>query len=72
MTIYYYAIAKRQFLHPEFAPWLYEVIDALFHRLDGDIRAVAKEIGVAHLKETEIYEFNTGVDAFTWTPPKGT
>jgi hypothetical protein len=72
MTIYYYAIAKRQFLHPEYAPWLYKVIDALFRRLDDDIRVVAKEIGIAHLKETEIYEFDTDVDAFTFTPPKGT
>jgi hypothetical protein len=71
MTMFYYAVAKRQFSHPEFAAWLYQVVDALFRRLHDDIRAVAKEIGATHLKETEIYEFDTGADAFEWTPPKG-
>ena len=69
MTMYYYAVAKRQFLRPEFSAWLYQVIDALFRRLDEDIRTLAKEIGIAHLKEPEIYEFDTGVDAFTFAPP---
>lgn len=71
MTMFYYAVAKRQFVHPEFAAWLYQVVDALFRRLDGDIRAVAKEIGDTYLKETEIYEFDTGADGFAWTPSKG-
>jgi hypothetical protein len=72
MTMYYYAVAKRHFLHPEFSPWLYELVDALFRRLDGDIRAVAKEIGATYLKETEIHKFDTGVDDFTWTLPQKT
>jgi acyl-CoA reductase-like NAD-dependent aldehyde dehydrogenase len=70
MTMYYYAVAKRQFLHPEFSAWLYQLVDALFRRRDEDIRAVSKEIGATYLKETEIYEFDTGVDAFLWTQPK--
>jgi hypothetical protein len=70
MTMYYYAVAKRQFLHEEFSAWLYQVVDALFRRLDEDIRAVSKEIGATYLKETETYEFDTGADAFLWTPPK--
>lgn len=69
MTMYYYAVAKRQFLRREFSAWLYQVTDALFRRLDEDIRTLAKEIGIAHLKEPEIYEFDTGVDAFTFAPP---
>jgi hypothetical protein len=71
MTMFYYAVAKRQFVHPEFAAWLYRVVDALFRRLDDDIRAVGKEIGATYLKETETYEFDTGADGFAWTPPKG-
>jgi len=64
MDMFYYGIAKRVFFRPEYAAWLYEVIDALFRRLHDDIRALAKEIGITYLKETEIYEFNTGVDTF--------
>ena len=70
MTVYYYAVAKRQFLHPEFSAWLYQLVDALFRRLDEDIRTVSKEIGATYLKEAEMYQFATGVDAFVWTPPK--
>jgi hypothetical protein len=70
MTTFYYAVAMRQFLHPEFAPWLYQIVDALFRRLHNDILAVAKEIEERHLKEKEIYEFDTGADAFSFTPKK--
>jgi hypothetical protein len=70
MTMFYYAVGKRQFLRPEYTAWLYRVIEALFGRLHDDIQAVAKEIGTAYLKNMEIYEFDTGWDAFAWTPPK--
>jgi len=70
MTMHYYAVAKRHFLHPEYTPWLYQLVDALFRRLDGDIRAVAKEIGATYLKDTETYKLDTGTDSFAWTPPK--
>jgi hypothetical protein len=70
MTMYYYAVEKRQFLHPEFSAWLYQLVDALFRRLDEDIRTVSKEIGATYLREAEMYQFATGVDVFVWTPPK--
>ena len=70
MTMYYYAVAKRQFVHPEYSRWLYQLVDALFRRLDGDIRAVAKEIGATYLTDTETYGFDTGAEDFAWTQPK--
>jgi hypothetical protein len=63
-------VAKRQFLQPEYSAWLFQLVDTLFRRLDEDIRAVSKEIGATYLKDAEIYELDTGVDAFAWTPPK--
>src|SRR6516164_11672146 len=45
VPMHYYAIQKRQFLAPEFTAWLYQVIEALFLRLDHDIRTLAKIIG---------------------------
>jgi hypothetical protein len=69
-STFYYAVAKRQFLQPEYVRWLYEIVDALFHRIDSDIRAVAKEIGGTHLNAGEIYEFDTRAESFTWTPAK--
>ena len=56
--MYYYAVTKRQFLRREFSAWLYQVTDALFRRPDEDIRTLAKEIGIAHLKEPKIMEHN--------------
>src|ERR1043166_3944917 len=70
MLMHYYAVAKRHFLRPEYSAWLYQLVDALFHRLDVDIRAVAKEIGATYLKDGETYELDTGVDQFAWTPPQ--
>jgi hypothetical protein len=57
-------------LHPQFSAWLYQIVDALFRRLDEDIRAVAKEVGARYLKDAEIYKLDTGVVTFAWTAPK--
>ena len=72
MTSYYYAVQKRQFLNPQFSAWLFSLIDALFVRLDDDIRAISREIGSNYVNDTEIYEFETGADAFSWLEPQRT
>jgi hypothetical protein len=69
---FYYAVAKRAFEHPEFAPWLHELVERFAERLDADIRVVAKEIGSNYLGEGDTYELDTGADDFAWTPPKVT
>jgi hypothetical protein len=66
-----YAVAKRHFLHPEYAPWLHQVVEALSARLDDDLRTVTKEIGEAYLRDGGTYKLDTGTDKFTWTSKKG-
>jgi hypothetical protein len=66
-----YAVARRSFLHPEYAPWLHQVVEALSARLDADLQTVTKEIGGAYLRDGATYKLDTGSDKFTWTPPKG-
>ena len=67
---FHYAIAKRHFLYPRFAPWLYAIVHAFNARLGSDIPIVAKEIGSNYLENGEIYAFDTGADQFAWSPPK--
>jgi len=67
MTEYGHAVAKRHFLDSRYAPWLHEVVDALTHRLDADVRLVAKEIGSRYLSDGEIRELDTGTRPFEWT-----
>ncbi len=68
---FYYAVAKRHLQHPEYAPWLHDVVDQFAVQLDADIRVIAKEIGSNYLADGDTYELDTGADNFTWTPPKG-
>jgi hypothetical protein len=63
---YDYAVAKLHFLEPEYAPWLYEVVEALAQRLDADIPVVLREIGGTYLREGEVYELDTGKPPFEW------
>jgi len=44
-TDFHYAVAKRRFEHPEFAPWLHELVARFEDRLDADICAVTNEVG---------------------------
>jgi hypothetical protein len=67
-----YAVQKRHFLHPQFAPWLCQVVQAFAARLAADIRIVTKEVGSNYLDEGQVYELENGVDHFSWTPPKVT
>jgi hypothetical protein len=72
VSSYYYAVAKRLFLHPEFIRWLAPVIDALADRLNNDLRAACAEIGGAYLSSGEVFELDTSHEDFTWTIPKQT
>lgn len=69
-TDFGYAVAKRRFEHPQFAPWLYELVERFADRLEADIRVVAKEVGSSYLAHGDTYELDTGGDDFAWTPPK--
>ncbi len=68
---HHYAVAKRQFLRPEFIGWLTPVVDALTHRVSADLRTACVEVGGAHLAAGETFELDTTYDDFLWSVPKG-
>ncbi len=65
---YSWNVAKNEFLHPEFAPWLHAIVDALERLLDSSIETVMQEIGPAYLDSGEARYLETLADSFTWTP----
>lgn len=66
---YSWNVAKNEFLHPEYAPWLHALVDALEALLDTSIDAVMREIGPAYLDAGEARYLETLADTFSWTPP---
>lgn len=65
---YTWNVAKNEFLHPEYAPWLHDLVDALEGLLDSTIDTVMREIGPAYLDSGEARYLETLADSFTWTP----
>ena len=61
-------VAKNEFLHPDFAPWLHAIVEALEELLDSTIETVMREIGTAYLDSGEVRYLETLADSFTWTP----
>jgi hypothetical protein len=53
VAVHHYAVAKREFLRPEFIEWLTPVVDALADRVSADLRAACVEIGRTYLAEGE-------------------
>ena len=65
---YSWNVAKSEFLHPEFAPWLHALVDALETLLDVSIDEVLREVGPAYLDAGEARYLETLADTFSWTP----
>jgi hypothetical protein len=70
VSSYCYAVAKRQFLRPEFIQWLAPVIDALADRVSCDLKAACKEVGSTYLSSEEVFELDKTHEDFTWSIPK--
>ena len=70
VSSHHYAVAKRQFLRPEFIQWLAPVIDALANRISSDLKAACVEIGSAYLSPGEIVELDKTHEDFTWNIPQ--
>src|SRR5258708_3732498 len=65
---YGYAVEKLVFSEEtQFVSELHDLVSTLSHRLDDDIRAVAKEVGSNYLKNGETYLIDTGKKSFEWT-----
>ena len=70
IAAHHYAVARRQFLKPEFIQWLGPIIDALANRLNNSLRAVCAEVGAAYLSPEEVFELDKSHESFAWSIPK--